>query len=284
MDEENRRGAPDRERIRAGTADPRGRRLQVVEPVPKKPKRRRILLTVLLVVAMILVLLFIIVWKVFTLETVKITGSRLYSDETIKESLLDEDLSWNTLYVYARYTLSKPDDMPYIASLETVMTPPHKIEFIIVEKEAIGCLYDPGLSQYVYFDADGYVVQASRSVMEGYIQILGLNPEDVELYHTMTVDSSSILMTIQSAMKLLKKYEILPERILVQEGNKLLMDYGEIQVTLGTGSSLNEKVVRVREILPRLEGKSGTLHAETWTEDATDIYFRIGELEELPEY
>ncbi len=260
------------------------RGLEVVEPAPKNPKRRRITLTVLLSVVMVLVLLFIIVWKVFTLEKVTVTGNELYSDKTIRDTLLDEDLSWNTLYVYARYTLSKPDDMPYIASLETVMTPPHEIEFIVVEKEAIGCLFEPLLGQYVYFDAGGYVVQASSEIMDGYIQILGLNPTDVALYQTMTLESSSILTTLQSTMKLLKKYEIMPERILVSEGRNLLLDYGKVQVNLGSGTSLNEKVVRVREILPQLEGQSGTLHAETWKEDATDIYFRIGELTELPEY
>ncbi len=260
--------------------------LEVVEPVPRppKPKRRRILLTILLVLVMVIVLLFIIVWKVFTLEKVTVTGNELYSDETISDSLLDEDLSWNTLYVFARYTASRPDDMPYIASLEVIMTPPHELEFVVVEKEAIGCLYAPELGQYVYFDADGYVIQTSAEVLEDYIQILGLNPADVKLYQEMTLESSSILTTLQSAMKLLKKYEIEPARILVQDNRGLLLDYGDIQVNLGTGSSLNEKVVRVREILPQLEGKSGTLHAETWTEEATDIYFRIGELTEFPEY
>ena len=47
-------------------------------------------------------------------------------------------------------------------------------------------------------------------------------------------------------------------------------------------TDLNEKILRMDQILLQLDGMSGMLHLETWSETNTDIYFRNGELVEIP--
>jgi len=42
---------------------------------------------------------------------------------------------------------------------------------------------------------------------------------------------------------------------------------------LGTTTNLAQKTKRLPYILPYLDGKSGTLHLEDWTEENTDIVF-----------
>ena len=79
----------------------------------------------------------------------------------------------------------------------------------------------------------------------------------------------------------MKKYDRVPEMIYIKDGNVYLI-YGQIQVNLGGGTDLNEKILRMDQILPQLDGMSGTLHVETWSENNTDIYFRNGELMEIP--
>ena len=51
------------------------------------------------------------------------------------------------------------------------------------------------------------------------------------------------------------------------------MSYGEITVLIGQAQNLNEKVVRLSHIMPKLDGQKGTLHLESWTENTTDIAF-----------
>jgi len=34
-----------------------------------------------------------------------------------------------------------------------------------------------------------------------------------------------------------------------------------------------KKILRLSYIMPKLEGQTGTLHLESWTEDTTDISF-----------
>ena len=47
---------------------------------------------------------------------------------------------------------------------------------------------------------------------------------------------------------------------------------------------LTQKVIRLKEILPSVEGLSGILHLENWTEETTDIVFDKEEkTDEVPE-
>ena len=93
--------------------------------------------------------------------------------------------------------------------------------------------------------------------------------------------SARAAATALCVTQLLKKYERVPEVILIQNSN-VYLSYGAIQVNLGSGTDLNEKILRMDQILLQLDGMSGMLHLETWSETNTDIYFRNGELVEIP--
>ena len=65
----------------------------------KRRKRRRILKAVLIVL-IVLGLAALIVFKVFTVRNVEITGNELYSDKKIRDWVLNDEYSWNSLYVF----------------------------------------------------------------------------------------------------------------------------------------------------------------------------------------
>ena len=65
----------------------------------KKKRRRKIGLTVVLILLMLLAIAFLIVWKVFTVENVVVEGNELYSSEQIEQLVLNDEYSWNSLYV-----------------------------------------------------------------------------------------------------------------------------------------------------------------------------------------
>ena len=73
--------------------------------------------------------------------------------------------------------------------------------------------------------------------------------------------------------QMLKKYEQVPDNIKYGEEGSYTLQYGEIKVLIGSAQNLNEKIVRLSHVLPKLEGQKGTLHLESWTENTTDITF-----------
>ena len=240
------------------------------------------ILTAVLIIAMLAGLCAILIWKVFVVKSVSVKGNEIYTDKQIEDWVLDKEYSWNSLYVYFENKFNKTEEIPFVDSLQIRLKSPQKLEITVVEKGILGYLYVPSLGKNAYFDKDGFVVEISSEVIPGVTKINGLSVQTAELYKKLSIgDNSKLLRTLLSVTQLLKKYDRVPEVILIQNSN-VYLSYGAIQVNLGSGTDLNEKILRMDQILPQLEGMSGMLHVETWSETNTDIYFRNGELVEIP--
>lgn len=240
------------------------------------------ILTAVLIIAMLAGLCAILIWKVFVVKSVSVKGNEIYTDKQIEDWVLDKEYSWNSLYVYFENKFNKTEEIPFVDSLQIRLKSPQKLEITVVEKGILGYLYVPSLGKNAYFDKDGFVVEISSEVIPGVTKINGLSVQTAELYKKLSIgDNSKLLRTLLSVTQLLKKYNRVPEVILIQNSN-VYLSYGAIQVNLGSGTDLNEKILRMDQILPQLEGMSGMLHVETWSETNTDIYFRNGELVEIP--
>lgn len=257
----------------------------VRESVRKRRKRKKIgrmILTAILIIAMLTGLCAILIWKVFVVKSVSVKGNEIYTDKQIEDWVLDKEYSWNSLYVYFENKCNKTEEIPFVDSLRIRLKSPQKLEITVVEKGILGYLYVPSLGKNAYFDKDGFVVEISSEIIPGVTKINGLSVQTAELYKKLSIgENSKLLRTLLSVTQLLKKYERVPEVILIQNSN-VYLSYGAIQVNLGSGTDLNEKILRMDQILLQLDGMSGMLHLETWSETNTDIYFRNGELVEIP--
>ena len=248
----------------------------------RRKKLLRVILTAFLVAAFVAALGAVLIWKVFVVKDVSVKGNEIYTDKQIEDWVLDKEYSWNSLYVYFENKLNKTEEIPFVESLQIRLKSPQKLEINVVEKGILGYLYVPSLGKNAYFDKDGFVVELSSEIIDGVTKISGLSVKSAELYKKLSIsDNNKLLRTLLSVTQLLKKYDCVPEIIYIQDGNVWLI-YGQIQVNLGGGTNLNEKILRMDQILPQLDGMSGTLHVETWSETNTDIYFRNGELMEIP--
>lgn len=247
----------------------------------KKKQRRRVLRVILPTVLLVAALGTVMVWKVFVVRDVEVEGNEIYPAEQIENWVLDDEYSWSSLYVVLKNKFHKQEEIPFVDSMEISLRSPSKIRIRVIEKGVLGYVYIPSLGKNAYFDKDGFVVELSGQVIEGTIKITGLAVDQAMLYEKLNLDDSRILRTLLNLTQLLKKYERIPETIYVQ-GDSVLLSYGNIQVSVGSGSSLNEKLLRMDQILPQLEGQTGTLHLENWSESGSDIYFKINQLTEIP--
>ncbi len=74
-------------------------------------------LWIFLVIVILALTIYVLLMKVFTVRDVKVTGNDLYSDEQIKNSVLNDDYSFSTLYVYFRYKFGFCSKTPFIYSV-----------------------------------------------------------------------------------------------------------------------------------------------------------------------
>ncbi|GFI30472.1 cell division protein DivIB [Lachnospiraceae bacterium] len=239
----------------------------------KQKKRWKTIGLTILMILLFLAIAALIVINLFTVKKVKVTGNEHYSDEAMKDWLLDDEYSWNSLYVYFKYKFVEPREMPFVDSMEVFLKSPQTLEIKVYEKALLGRVYIDALGQNAYFDKDGFVVEMSSEVIEGVPMISGLDVEQIVLYEKLPIKGKDILKNLLSLTQMLKKYEQVPENVRYGGEGNFTLSYGEITVLIGQAQNLNEKVVRLSYIMPKLDGQKGTLHLESWTEHTTDIAF-----------
>lgn len=239
----------------------------------RRKRRRKKTLLVILLVLLLLAVAALVVVKVFTVEKVVVKGNDLYEDEVISQWVLNDEYSWNTLYVYLKYQFREPEAIPFVDTLEVNMRLPHTIEIQVYEKGLLGYVEMESVGQNAYFDKDGIVVETSSELIEGIPCIRGLSVDSVVLYEKLPIKGKSVLKNLLALTQMLKKYQLVPDIISYGADMTYSLEYGQVKVLLGSAERFGDKVVRLAEILPRLEGMGGTLHLESWTENTTDIRF-----------
>lgn len=242
-----------------------------------RKKRWKIRLAVVLIVFMFLALAALAAVKLFTVKTVKITGNDHCPEETVKEFILNDEYSWNSLYVYFKYKFVEPEPVPFVDTIEVSLSSPHVLNIKVYEKGLLGCVYMEALGQNAYFDKDGLVVEMSSEVIEDVPKITGLEIEEIVLYEKLPIKGKNILKNLLSLTQTLRKYELVPESIKYGKDGSYTVSYGGIKVSLGQAEHFNEKIVRMAYIIPQLKDLKGTLHLENWTENTTDISFKKAE-------
>lgn len=237
----------------------------------RRKKRRKIGLYILLILILLIAAGVFIVMNVFTVENVVVEGNELYSSTQIENMVLNDEYSWNSLYIDLKYRFVDIGEVPFVDTMEVSLDNPHTVHIKVYEKGMLGYLYINSIGQNAYFDKDGFVVETSTEVIDGVPKITGISCEEVVLYEKLQLENSDILRDLLNLTQTLKKYNLLPDEIQYDSNMEPVLYYGTIQVKIGSEDNLSQKVVRLSIILPQLDGLSGTLHLETWTPETTDI-------------
>ncbi len=243
----------------------------------KKKKRRRAGFYLFLFFVLLVGAGALVVTQVFTVEQVVVEGNELYDSSQIESMILDDDYSWNSLYVYLKYRFKDIGEVPFVDTMEVSLDSPHTVHVKVYEKGMLGYLYISSIGQNAYFDKDGFVVETSKETIAGVPKIMGISCDEVVLYEKLPLENDSVLRKLLNLTQTLKKYDLLPDEIQYDSHMEPVLYYDGIEVQMGSEDNLSQKVVRMSYILPQLSGLYGTLHLETWTPENTDIIWDRGE-------
>lgn len=239
----------------------------------KKKKHRKIGLILFLVIVLLIAAGVLIVWKVFTVQTVVVEGNELYSSEQIESLVLNDEYSWNSLYVDLKYRFLDTGEVPFVDAMEVSLDNPHTVRIAVYEKGILGSFYIESIGQYAYFDKDGFVVETSGEEITDVPKITGVACDEVVLYEQLPLEDAGVLKNLLTLTQTLNKYNLMPQEIHYDKGTEPTLTYYGTKVVIGSDEYLSQKVVRLSAILPQLSGLYGTLHMETWTPDTTDIIY-----------
>lgn len=247
----------------------------------KKKLLKKILIGILIFLLLLIIAAFIVV-KVFVVKEIKVEGNKLYDEQLITETVLNDEYSWNSLYVLLKYTFVDTEAVPFIDTMEVKLNSPQSLTITVYEKGMLGYLYISAIGENAYFDKDGFVVETSSRIIENVPMIDGISCDEIVLYEQLPIEKQELKQML-TLTQTLKRDGLEPDSIHYGVENAPAIYYEDVVVLLGSMENLTQKVERLNEILPNLEGMSGTLHLENWSEETTNIVFEKVEKAEKEE-
>lgn len=207
----------------------------------------------------------------YTVTTVYVNGNVHYTNEEIMNMVMEGYYGNNSLFLTLKYKDKSIKGVPFVEKMDVEILAPDTIRIEVYEKALAG--YVEYLERYMYFDKDGIVVECAETTTAGIPQVAGLNFDHVVLYEALPVEDPEIFQEILSITQLVTKYNITTDKIFFGTGNQVTLYFGDVKVALGENNNLDEKIMKLQYMLPELEGKSGTLRMENYTENMKNITF-----------
>lgn len=227
--------------------------------------------TICLLVAILFITVLCLL-HIFRVKTVYVEGNVHYTSNEIKDMVMVGDLGENSIYLSMKYKNKTIQDIPFISALSVKILSPDTIKITVYEKSLAGCVEH--LGEYVYFDRDGVVVECSSGATKGVPVVTGLAFDSVILYEPLPVTDKEVFQTILSISQLYEKYEMEAELIQFTTGGNIVVHTGDIKAAMGKGDNIDDKVMTLASIMPKLSGQSGTVKLENYTKDKKNIIFK----------
>lgn len=234
-----------------------------------------IVLVIALAVIGIITAGFLYILKNYKVTTTYVEGNTHYSNEEIMAMVMDGPLGDNSLYLSVKYAKKSIEDVPFISKMDVSILDPNTIKIDVYEKTVAG--YVEYLEKYMYFDKEGTVVEAADVTTRGIPMVTGLDFDYVVLNEQLPVEDTSIFTSILSITQLVNKYNLSIDRIYYSPTGTITLYFDNIRVALGEPVNLDEKVMKLQYMLPEIEGRSGVLRMETYTEETKNISFEPDE-------
>lgn len=202
-------------------------------------------------------------------QTIQVSGNENSQKSEIVSWIKEDPLTANSLYTLWKFKSGSYTLPIYLKDIEVSLSAPWKVNAKVTEKQIIGCFMIE--NQYIYFDEEGLVLKKSAEYQEGIPVIEGVQVEDTKQFAYLNVDNEKVFSYIVSITEEVSKNDLHPDR-LVWDEESMNLYFENICVRLGK-LNFDDKVSELPPILEYLEGESGILHMEHYTEGNKSVSF-----------
>ena len=209
----------------------------------------------------------------FRVKQISFEGTQRYTDDELKEYIFGDNTNINSLKLgYDLKHNYKKVTIPFIETYEILMDYPDKVKVTLYEKSIVA--YIIYKDNYMYFDKDGIVVETSKEQVLDVPLVDGLAFDSVVLYSLLPVGDEEVFNTILDLSQNLQKYDLAVDKIHFNDDLSIVLYIGDVRIDFGYGNHLSEKLHELKQMASKLEGLSGVLDMENYTEDSEYITFR----------
>lgn len=248
---------------------------------PRRKKKKKVskfrfyFLNFLLGIIIVVIAGAMIIGMFCTVKEVKVSGTDLYTPIEIQNLVLNKPHDNNTIYAFFRNKIQDPPEIEFIQDVEVSLVSYEQLAIVVKEKKYVAAMPQQIGEQifFIYFDGQGKIVEISQRFVEPSIIVEGTACEEPKVGKTMKLPKGQVSY-LTKALQMLEEEKISVQKVVINQDNHMAFVSNGVTVQLGGKSKLEEKIERVAQILPELEGKIGVLHLENWNETNTDIVFR----------
>ena len=244
-------------------------RNSIIEIDDIKEDKRRKALCICIVVFIAGFLIYIL--ASFRIKDITVIGSKHYSDNEITDIILDSSYKEHTVCLWLYEKIGRHKDIPFIDHYEINIKDIKTAEIIIYEKDIYGCFEQMGT--YMFFNKDGILLECSSTRVEGVPVITGVPYKNAVMNEKIETEKQDIFDKIHKLVQNLDKNGIEAGRIHFDTDYAPVIYIGNIKVMLGDNTDIDGQMNELKNILPKLEGLSGTLNLSYFSVDKKDISY-----------
>lgn len=198
------------------------------------------------------------------IDKVTVKGCEYYTEKEMKEQVMRSIWDKNSFLLYLKYRYIGFEEIPFIEKITVKRVNNHEVVIQIYEKSLVACV--KYMSQYIYFDKDGVVLETSTTLVDGIPCISGLNFSGFSVYEKMRVEEQDIFEEILEISQIIKRYKLEIEKIHFNQKNEVTLITGDIRVDLGKREFYDEPIAALSEILPTAleENLKGSISLEDY--------------------
>lgn len=208
-----------------------------------------------------------------TVKTVKVSGNHLYTSEEIAAQVISDDsqLRHNTLFLTALYMTPKAPGIPFEESVKVSLESYDTIRITVKDMDIAGFI--PYAGKNLYFSADGIVLENSPLTVKNATFVTGLSVTGAERGQKMTSDDEAGLAMILETLQILRKYQMEVECVVLSDSSGIIIYMDDIKIYMGR-TDFELKISKISQILPYLEGRSGTINLVNYTSADQNIILK----------
>ncbi len=237
-----------------------------------RKKARFYILNIILFLVILGVIAFLFIYICCGVKSRTFAGSTVYSDEELTEMLFKEKYDDNVVSSWFMGIFRPKTGIPFVEKVTIMPTSLTEVKVTVKEKERYGVVQTSDTDFY-YFDSKYNLTEHSDRYIEGtpLFMLPAFSGKAKEGSPLPT--SGANKKTMGTIIDETAKRGISVADTVISDDGSIVMNYGTIEIRLGTRTNLKEKIMRLPYVLPNLQGLSGILHLEDWTEENTDIVF-----------
>ena len=205
-------------------------------------------------------------------KDIVIEGNDKYTKEEMIEYIFESKWDRNPFLLYYNTKFKEKKEIPFVDTYEVEILSLDSVKITVYEKKIIG--YVSYMGTNMYFDKDGVVVESSIEILEGVPPVTGLEFETIVLNEKLPVEDEEVFDVVLDTTQSLDKYDINVDKIYISDDTEVTLYMNEIEVLLGKNKDMNDKMRSLNDMLPNLQGLSGTLDIREYNENNTGYTFK----------